>query len=495
MNKQKSSYHQILNATIIFGGVQFINIIISIIRSKFIAVLIGPIGIGISGMLTATISIISGLTSFGLGTSAIRDISKAHESGNSIRFAIITKVLKQLVWVTGLLGFLVALMLSPALSYMAFGNFDYTIAFMILSITLLINQLNVGQLAVLQGSRRLSHLAKANVIGSIIGLFTTLPLYYIWGIDGIVPALLISSIVALFISAYYSNKVEIEKIRVSKIRSFSEGKLMLKMGFMISMSGFITLGFSYLVRLYITHVGGLSELGFYNAGFAIITTYVGLVFTAMGTDYYPRLASVSDSIEKTNQTVNNQAEISLIILGPIILLFILGIKWIIKLLYSVQFLDISEMVLWSAIGMFFKAMSWSIGFLFLTKANSKLFFWNELITNIYLTGLNIFSYWCYGLIGLGVSFAVIYGVHFLQVYYVAKVKYGYQINTKLLFILFFQLLFSVIGLFLFYNLHGFLYYLVAILLVIINFIYTVNQLSKRLEMKSIVNNIFKKNEL
>jgi O-antigen/teichoic acid export membrane protein len=492
LNKQKSSYHQILNATIIFGGVQFINIIISIIRSKFIAVLIGPIGIGISGMLTATISIISGLTSFGLGTSAIRDISKAHETGNSIRFAIITKVLKQLVWVTGLLGFLVALILSPTLSYMAFGNFDYTIAFVILSITLLINQLNVGQLAVLQGSRRLSHLAKANVIGSIIGLFTTLPLYYIWGLDGIVPALLFSSIVALFISAYYSNKVEIEKIRVSKIRSFSEGKLMLKMGFMISMSGFITLGFSYLVRLYITHVGGLSELGFYNAGFAIITTYVGLVFTAMGTDYYPRLAAVSDSIEKTNQTVNNQAEIALIILGPIILGFILFIKWIITVLYSHEFLNVSEMVIWAAVGMFFKAMSWSIGYLFLARSGSKLFFWNELITNIYLTLINILFYWIWGLTGLGISFAIIYCIHFLQVYFVAKVKYKYEVKPEVLFILTFQILFSVLGLFLYYNATGLMFFTSSIVLFIINVYYSFRILNTRIEIKTVLRNFTSK---
>jgi O-antigen/teichoic acid export membrane protein len=292
----QSSYKQILKAISIFGGVQVINIIISIVRSKFIAALLGPIGIGISGMLTATTGIISGLTNFGLGTSAVRDISAAYESGNTKRIAIVANVLHRWVWITGLLGMILTLLLSPWLSYLSFGNYDYTIAFLVLSITLLINQLNSGHLVVLQGSRKISLLAKANLAGSVIGLFITIPLYYVWGIDGIVPALVIAAIVSLLISYFFRKKVVVEKIRVSKVRSIAEGKQMLKMGFLISLTGLITLGFSYIVRIFITREGNLAEVGLYNAGFAIISVYVGLIFTAMATDYYPRLSAVADDI-------------------------------------------------------------------------------------------------------------------------------------------------------------------------------------------------------
>ena len=69
---------------------------------------------------------------------------------------------------------------------------------------------------------------------------------------------------------------------------------MLSLGFVISMSGLISLGASYIVRIYISNTGGVDDVGLYNAGFALINTYVGLVFTAMGTDYYPRLAAVAN---------------------------------------------------------------------------------------------------------------------------------------------------------------------------------------------------------
>src|SRR5665647_1277060 len=122
MPEENTSYRQIMKATSIFGGVQVFNIIISIIRSKFIAVLLGPTGMGISGLLTSTTSLISGLTNFGLGTSAVKNVAASNATGNRTKIAIVVTVLRRWVWITGLFGALVILVLSPWLSQLTFGN-------------------------------------------------------------------------------------------------------------------------------------------------------------------------------------------------------------------------------------------------------------------------------------------------------------------------------------------------------------------------------------
>lgn len=104
MFEEKSSYRQIMKATSVFGGGQVFQIIIGIIRSKFIAVYLGPVGMGISGLLFSTTGIIGGLTSFGLSTSTVKDIAAAHGVGNISRLSTVAAVFKRLVWVTGLLG-------------------------------------------------------------------------------------------------------------------------------------------------------------------------------------------------------------------------------------------------------------------------------------------------------------------------------------------------------------------------------------------------------
>src|SRR5690554_6822319 len=127
--EQKSSYRQIVKATSLFGGVQFFQIIISVIRSKFVAILLGPAGMGVVGLLTATTGLVAGLTNFGLGTSAVKNISEAKATDNYERISTVISVVRRLVWITGILGAVVTLVFSPWLSQFTFGNKDYTIAF------------------------------------------------------------------------------------------------------------------------------------------------------------------------------------------------------------------------------------------------------------------------------------------------------------------------------------------------------------------------------
>ena len=408
MSKDNSSYRQIMRATSIFGGVQVFQIIIGIIRSKFIAVLLGPAGMGLAGLLQAGTSMITGLTNFGISSSAIKNISAAQAEGDEEKVGKVIAVFRRLVWATGLLGFLVTLVLSSYLSQITFGNKDYTRAFALLSITLLINQISAGQDVLLRAMRQVKFIAISSLMGSVLGLLATIPLYYIYGIDGIVPALIIASFTSLLLTWYFSAKLSFNKVKVDFSTVILEGKEMLIMGIMISLSGIITIASSYLVRICISNYGSFHDVGLYNAGFAIVNTYVGMIFTAMTTDYYPKLSGVAHDLKKMNQAINQQAEIAIFIMSPFILIFIVFIKSVILILYSESFLPINKMVLFAVTGMLFKAISWSIATLFLAKGTSKIFFWNEVLANVYLLALNLAGYYWYGLTGLGLSFLVSY---------------------------------------------------------------------------------------
>lgn len=482
MSINKSAFNQILKSTSILGGVQVFNIIVQVIRSKFIAILLGPMGIGISGMLTATTGIISGMTNFGLGTSAIKDISVAFEEGNSTRISIITQVLNRWVWITGLIGMILVILFSPLLSFWSFGNYDYTIAFIFLSITVLMGQLNVGNLVLLQGNRKIKLLANANLLGSLAGLFTTIPLFYFLGINGIVPSILIASLISLTISYIYKQKINIPKIRVSNIRAIAEGKKMLKMGFLISMSGFITLAVAYFVRLFISSIGSISDVGFYNAGFAIINTYVGIIFTAMGSEYFPRLASVIDDLPKSTKIINSQIEFALIILGPIIVLFILSVHWVIQILYSNQFLSINSMLIWAAVGMLFKAVSWAIGFVLLTNGSGKLFFWNELFANAYIAIFSVCGYSYWGLNGLGGAFLASYILYFFQMLLVTHFKFKFLIALDSIIILMIHLVFAILSTVAYFNLNGTNYFYACIILGAVSLLYSFGLLRNRMDL-------------
>lgn len=492
MQVEKSSYRSIMKATSLFGGVQVFSIIIVIIKSKIIAVLLGPAGMGIIGLLTAATGMLSSLTNFGIGVSAVKNIAEAKSKGNETRIAIIILVLRRLVWITGTLGVILTLILSPWLSQLTFGNKDYTFAFIWLAITLLFKQLTSGQLALLQGMRKLNYLAKANLYGSFFGLIITMPLYFKFGMHAIVPVIIITSLISLLFSWFFSKKIDFEPVSVSTKKTIEESKSMLTMGFMISISGFITLGASYIVRIFISNNGGISDVGLYNAGFAIISTYVGLIFTAMSADYYPRLSAVAQDNKLSKQTINQQAEIVLLILAPILLILLVFIDWAVVLLYSEEFIPINTMIYWASLGMFFKAASWSIATIFLAKGNSKLFLVNELITNIYLLLLNLLGYYYFGLTGLGLSFLIAYFIYLLQVYIIAKIKYEFKYEydfIKIFTIQFSLAIFSFLVVKFITNSYS---YFAGVILILISSWYSFKELDKRIGIHDIIKSIFKK---
>ena len=493
LNNSQNSYKQIFKATSIFGGVQIYNIIIQLIRSKFVAVLLGPSGMGLMGLLNSTLSVVSTITNLGLGASAVRNIAQANGTGDIDKISFTVSLFRKLVWITGFFGLIVTLLSSYFLSDMTFGNYTYAYAFAILSCTLLINQLAAGQRVVLQGMRKIKWLAKANIMGSSVSLICTLPLYYIFGVDGIVPALILTSFIAYIIQSVFANKIKVTNVAISMFEAVSKGRDMLKLGITLTLSGFITVLVSYIVRIFISNTGGIAEVGLYNAGFSIINSYVGLVFTAMSTDYYPRLAAVNKDVKKYSETINQQSEIAIYILTPIICVFLIFINWIIIVLYSHKFLSINGMIHWAILGIFFKALSWSMGVIIMAKGDSKYFLWNELFANAYLLLLNIGGYYLYGLNGLGISFLVGYFFHFLQIYFFTKIKYNFKFTKEVLTVVFICLTCGISCFLINYFLDNTLSYILGSLLIFFVTYYSFYKINKKTNLfQSIKNKISNK---
>lgn len=428
-NKQ-SSYRSIFKATSLFGGVQVYQILIQIIKSKFVAVLLGPAGVGIMGLYQSGLQLVQQISSMGLSQSAVRDVSEANGSNDILRIAKTVTVVRKLVWVTGLLGLIIVACCSPLLSKFSFGNYDYTIPFIILSVTLLLDQLSAGQRVVLQGMRRLKDLAKCTAFGVTFGLITSVPLYYWLGIDGIIPTLILNSACSLTLSWLYSRKIKIEKVHVTPKQTLEQGKQMLVMGVSMSLSGIFATIVSYAIRAFIQNVGGVEQVGLFQAGFAIMTTYVGMVMNAIATDYYPRLATINKDNVKCSEAVSQQGEIGTMIIAPMLIVCLVFMPFVLRLLYSDQFLAANEYISWACLGMMLRLAAWIISYLFVAKAESKMFLKLELSANIFYLVLSLLGYHYLGLTGLGIAFALEYVVYFLMCYLIARKRYEFKFSNS-----------------------------------------------------------------
>lgn len=497
MSDNQQSYRKVLNATSLFGGVQVINIIISLVRSKVIALLIGPIGMGISNLLLTTMELINGLTNLGLERSAVKDISLANTNSNSKSVAKTISILKKLVWLTITIGVILMIALSPWLSEIAFGNKDYTISFIWISIALLFKQLSSSQLAILQGLRKLQYLAKANLLGNFIGLLITLPLYYFFRIDAIVPAIIIATFMSFIFTYYYSQKLDIAPVAISRKEAVSEGKGMINLGVMLSLSSMITLLVAYIIRIYIgssneTEELGLIDVGLYSAGFVILNSYVGIIFNAMGTDYFPRLSEIANDIIKLRKTVLEQAIVAILLITPIIVVFLAFAPLIIVILYSNEFSPIVAMVTWGILGMIFKAVSWSMGYMIIAKGDSKVFIKTAIGFNAILLLINIVGYHYGGLEGIGISFFIYYIIHFIAIRIITYYRYDFYFEKGFYKIFTFTVIMCFLAFSITFIPSSILKYSLMSLIIVVSCWYSHKELDKKVGLKDYLAGIFKR---
>lgn len=492
MDETKTTHKHILKSTALFAGVQGVSIIVSIIRTKIVTILLGANGFGILTLFTSTLKIITDSTIIGLDKSAVKQISEYHSNEDTKTTSDFISTFNKLIWFTGVLGSLTTLLLSKRLSIWTFGNESYTYAFIWLSISILFSQLASGKSAILQGTRKLKTLAKAQVLGNIIGLLVSIPLYYFYKIEGIVPTIIISMAISYFIFHFFKENNRPVSIKLNIIELFSKSKEMLTLGATLSFTSLLTALSLWASQIYIRQNGGLNDVGLYNAGLLILNSYAGMLFNAMGTDYFPRLSAIHKNNNLITKAVNNQAYIAVLLITPVITTLITFTPTIVRILYTEEFLDIKKLIIFGIIGTLFKAISFSLGYVIIAKGDSKVFIKTSVIFNLILFLTTILSYKFAGLTGVGIGLIFYYLFHFIVIKIITKKLYSITLNKPIMNLMAISTLICALSLFVTYigNFHLRIFILVLIMTFSIGF--SLYKLQKIIDVREAIHNFVKK---
>ncbi len=375
--KQGNISRMAMKAMGLFGGVQVAGILCSIIRTKLVALWIGPVGIGLFGLFNNALEMISTGTNLGIRSSSVRDISQAMDrSDKSLVARMVTVVRKWSMWL-GLAGALLTLVLAPLLSQVTFGDSLHIWGFVALSVAVLLQALTNGEYAVLQGTARLKRLASVTLWGTLVGLAVSIPLFYLLRERSILPSILAYAL-ALAAFAWIFRNRDYAPAAVSRRETFDMGKGFVRLGIYMTLGNFATILASYAFNAWLNVNAGTEQVGFYQAGYTLINKYTGLILTALGMEYYPRLAKVAESRMRLRAFVSQEINVAIAVMAPVVALFILLREVVVWLLYTPDFNVILTFVSWGMIG-----------------------------TVINLV-LNIVFYRWWGLTGLGIAFLVSY---------------------------------------------------------------------------------------
>ena len=77
------STRQMLRSSVMVGGASIVNSVVGLLRIKAAAVLLGPAGVGLIGLLTSLVGTASTLAGLGFGTAGTRQIAEASAANDA----------------------------------------------------------------------------------------------------------------------------------------------------------------------------------------------------------------------------------------------------------------------------------------------------------------------------------------------------------------------------------------------------------------------------
>ena len=408
------------------GGAQAINYLVSLLRVKVVAVLLGPAGVGVIGLYTSATNLLGTVTGLGLQRSAVRTIAVAQGQGDEVAVASAIRMLRRLCWLTGILGWLACVALAVPLSRMMFKSTEHAWALAVLGGMLLLSAINGGQLALLRGLRRIGDIARVQVASAMVSTAVIIALFAWLRERGIVPVLLASAAVSLTTSWWFVRRIQVADVGMSWRRAITEAGPMVSLGITLMLSSTLTVLLEFYTRTLLSRGHGLDAVGIYQAAWALSGMFAGFVLTAMGTDFYPRLAAVIENRNAAAREINQQTEVGILLALPGLLVTLAFAKFVVWLLYSAKFAPAVDVLAWMTVGVFGRVVSWPMGYIQMAMNAKRWYLATE--TSFILFQAAMVTWWVpqSGAKGAAYAFATCYAVYTIAMAWLGYVLIGFR---------------------------------------------------------------------
>ena len=399
--EQDDSYRHVLKYTGMFGGVQGLKIFVNLARNKIASTLLGKSGMGVNGIFLNISEIVNSWTNFGIPFYAVRRISELYEEGTDDEMRRFVGVIRTWsVW-SALLGGLLCFFLASWFNghYFPAGE-HHTLEVMLLSLFVASMPIEAVECALLKGLRQLRTVAFIEVLAALSAFLFTIPLYFFLGMRGIVLSLVLYGWAVALIHLFFSVRLYPYRVRLFSSSVVREGWPLIRIGLpyvFAAVAGAMATGevFSYL--------SDTGQVGLYRAGYGLMVTYAGMVFVAVEADYFPRLSSINHDTVRVNHAINQQIDVCVLLMAPILILLVLVMPWVVRLLWTSEFLPVVPMAVCAVFYMFFKAVTTPIAYTSLAKGDSWLYLIMECIYDVVFVLMLRFGYSQMGLTGAGIA--------------------------------------------------------------------------------------------
>ena len=221
---------------LVIGSAQVVNILISIVRMKVLAVLLGPSGVGLLSIYNSLLGMVQQTAGLGMESSGVREIASSR--GDEATLSRVRRVLFAAHLIQGTLAMIAVWLLRERIAIWLFGDAVRATEVGLIGIAILLGLLASAQTALLQGLRKIGDLGRVTVIGAFVGTLAGLAAVWLQGESGFIWFILVQPLAAVLIALHYTRRLPKPiAARLSLVETWDVWKPMAKLGAAFMLAG------------------------------------------------------------------------------------------------------------------------------------------------------------------------------------------------------------------------------------------------------------------
>ena len=221
---------------LVIGSAQFVNILITIVRVKVFANLLGPSGVGLLSIYTSLQAMVKETAGLGMVSSGVREITSSR--GDETALSRVRRVLFAAHLIHGALAMLAVWLLRERIAIWLFGDAVRATEIGLIGIAVFLSLLVSAQTALLQGLRKIGYLGRVTVIGAFVGNLAGLAAVWLQGESGLIWFILAQPMAAVVIALQYTRRLpRPTAARLTLVEVWEVWKPMAKLGAAFMLGG------------------------------------------------------------------------------------------------------------------------------------------------------------------------------------------------------------------------------------------------------------------
>ena len=395
-------------ATSLIGSATVVGVLLGLLRMKAAAVLLGPVGIGLIGLLQGIVATVAMLATMGLGHAGTRQLAAATARDDSKAVAVARSALSWATYGLAAAAALTMWLFRRPIAELTLGDAQYAAVVGWLGIAVFLSLVATRQMAVLSGLRRVGDAAKVNVVTAVIALLLGTASIWLFADDGILFFVLSAPVGAVVAGWWFARKLRQPTHKASRPEIVGEWKALGRLGLAFMVGGLVVNACQLFIRSHIQQELGTDAVGQFHASWTLSVQFASLLLAGLSVEFYPRMTAIIERKEDPNRVHNDQIELTILLGAPAFLILVGGAAWLVPILFSGDFGPAAAILRWQLLGDVLRLSIWPLVYAMMAMGRTERLMLVESSTFVVMAGVTTFLLPRMGVTGAGAASLVAY---------------------------------------------------------------------------------------